>query len=161
MPTVSEAMGKAILHVALVEPEIAPNVGNIARLTAAIGARLHLIGRLGFRLDDRHLRRAGLDYWPAIELERHDDWGTFQAKFAGNRLLAIECGSPRSYTRFAFEPGDCLVFGSESKGLGAGVLADCVANLSVPMPSCRVRSLNLANTVAIVAYEAIRQFGFA
>jgi tRNA (cytidine/uridine-2'-O-)-methyltransferase len=159
VPDLTNASSKPILHIALVEPEIAPNVGNVARLAAAVGARLHLIGRLGFRLDDRRLRRAGLDYWPHVDLARHDHWSAFLADLPLLRRIAIESTAPASYSAFAFRVGDCLVFGSESKGLAQEVQAQCQAVLRVPMPGGRVRSLNLANTVAIVAYEGLRQFG--
>lgn len=145
------------LHLALVEPEIAPNVGAIARLAAATEARLHLVGRLGFRLDDRRLRRAGLDYWPHVDLARHDSWRAFRGSAPEGRLIAVESNGSVAYWDFSFRQGDHLVFGSESRGLGPTPLAECAACVQVPMPSGKVRSLNLANTAAIVLYEALRQ----
>src|SRR5436305_8686356 len=105
-----------MLHIALLEPEIPPNTGNIARLCAATGAALHLIGRLGFRLDDRSLRRAGLDYWPAVAVRRHADLAAFEAALAGSRLLCFSAHAATPYTRAAYRDGDCLLFGSESQG---------------------------------------------
>jgi tRNA (cytidine/uridine-2'-O-)-methyltransferase len=147
----------AVLHIALVEPEIAPNTGNIARLCAATGARLHLIGRLGFRLDDRALRRAGLDYWQHVDVVRHDHWDAFARTLPDGRFYAVEAGGAQVYTTAAFRAGDCLVFGSESQGLPPGILRAAVQTLTVPMPAGKVRSLNLASTVGIVVYEALRQ----
>ena len=146
-----------MLHVALWEPEIPPNTGNIARLCAATGARLHLIGRLGFRLGDRELKRAGLDYWPDVEIRRHDSLEAFEASLNG-RLLCFSAHANEPYTRAGFCAGDCLVFGNESRGLPASVLerhAGCV--FRIPMPTGKVRSLNLATAVGIVLYEALRQ----
>src|SRR5438105_8744397 len=100
-----------MLHVALWEPEIPPNTGNIARLCAATGAVLHLIGRLGFRLDDRSLRRAGLDYWPAVDVRRHASLEEFEAALAATRLVCFSARVERRYTAIAFRPGDCLLFG--------------------------------------------------
>lgn len=153
-----------MLHVALWEPEIPPNTGNVARLCAATGARLHLIGRLGFRLDDRSLKRAGLDYWPAVDWVRHATLDEFESSLqesrgtAVPRLWVVETPGEQLYTRAAFRDGDCLLFGSESKGLPAEVRARHAGRVvGVPMPTGKVRSLNLATTVGIVLYEALRQ----
>ena len=147
-----------MLHIALWEPEIPPNTGNIARLCAATGAALHLIGRLGFRLDDRSLRRAGLDYWPAVELHRHATLADFEQAMKTQRLWCFTAHAPRPYTQVAYEPGDCLVFGGESTGLPAGLLERSREHvLTIPMPAGKVRSLNLATAVGIVLYEALRQ----
>jgi tRNA (cytidine/uridine-2'-O-)-methyltransferase len=146
-----------MLHVALWEPEIAPNTGNIARLCAATGARLHLIGRLGFRLDDRHLKRAGLDYWPEVDLVRHVTLEEFEVAFGG-RLWCVDNPADRPYTRAEFRDGDALLFGSESKGLPPEVRAKYAERLiGIPMPTGKVRSLNLATAVGVVLYEALRQ----
>src|SRR5262245_52197189 len=110
-----------MLHVALWEPEIPPNTGHVARLCAATGAALHLIGRLGFRLDDRHLRRAGLDYWQAVELHRHASLDDFEAAFTG-RLFCFSARASVPYTRVEYQAGDCLLFGGESRGLPPGLL---------------------------------------
>ena len=147
---------KLMLHVALYEPEIPPNAGNIARLCAATGSRLHLIGRLGFRLDDKHLQRAGLDYWPHVDLVRHVTWQDFLKQ--GLNVWLVECPAELSYTQSQFQDGDCLLFGSESKGLPQALrsaYAGCT--IGIPMPTGNVRSLNLATSVGIVLYEALRQ----
>ena len=147
-----------MLHVALWEPEIAPNTGNIARLCAATGATLHLIGRLGFRLDDRSLRRAGLDYWSAVEVRRHATLTDFETALGAGRLFCFSARVATPYTSVAYQAGDCLLFGGESHGLPVGVLqrhADRA--LCIPMPAGRVRSLNLATAVGIALYEALRQ----
>lgn len=147
-----------MLHVALWEPEIPPNTGNVARLCAATGARLHLVGRLGFRLDDRSLKRAGLDYWPAVDWQRHVTMEEFEAAVGGLRVWVVETPAGVPYTRAAFRDGDCLLFGSESKGLPPGVRERHAGRVvGVPMPTGAVRSLNLATTVGIVLYEALRQ----
>jgi tRNA (cytidine/uridine-2'-O-)-methyltransferase len=147
-----------VLHVALWEPEIPPNTGNIARLCAATGARLHLVGRLGFHLDDRSLRRAGLDYWPAVDWCRHSTLEELEASLEGARLFCFSAHAVRPYTQVAYQEGDCLLFGGEAQGLPAGYLerhADRA--LSIPMPGGGVRSLNLATAVGIALYEALRQ----
>jgi tRNA (cytidine/uridine-2'-O-)-methyltransferase len=147
-----------MVHVALWEPEIPPNTGNIARLCAATGTPLHLIGRLGFRLDDRALRRAGLDYWPHVEIHRHATLEDFEAALAGNRLFCLTVRAGQPYTQVAYQPGDCLLFGGESHGLPSSLVersADRV--LTIPMPAGKVRSLNVATAVGIVLYEALRQ----
>ncbi len=147
-----------MLHVALWEPEIPPNAGNVARLCAATGARLHLIGRLVFRLDDRSLRRAGLDYWPAVDLARHTTFEEFEAAIAGSRVWCVETPGEVPYTRAAFADGDCLLFGGESRGLPPGVREKYAGRvIGIPMPTGKVRSLNLATSVAVVLYEALRQ----
>jgi tRNA (cytidine/uridine-2'-O-)-methyltransferase len=147
-----------MLHVALWEPEIPPNTGNVARLCAATGARLHLIGRLGFRIDDRSLRRAGIDYWDAVQLERHATFEEFEAVLAGGRVWCVETPGDHPYTRADFAPGDCLLFGSESRGLPAAVREKYAATLiGIPMPTGKVRSLNLATAAGVVLYEALRQ----
>lgn len=147
-----------MLHVALWEPEIPPNTGNVARLCAATGARLHLIGRLGFRLDDKSLKRAGLDYWPAVDLARHATVEEFEAAVGAACVWCVDTPFNRPYTRAAFRDGDCLLFGSESKGLPAGVRDRYRDRLiGIPMPTGKVRSLNLATAAGIVLYEALRQ----
>jgi tRNA (cytidine/uridine-2'-O-)-methyltransferase len=147
-----------MLHVALWEPEIPPNTGNVARLCAATGARLHLIGRLGFRLDDRSLKRAGIDYWEAVDLVRHVTLEEFERSAGVERIWLVETPTERPYTRAEFRDGDCLLFGAESKGLPPGVRERYAETLiGIPMPSGQVRSLNLATAVGIVLYEALRQ----
>ncbi len=147
------------MHIALFEPEIPANTGNIARLCAVTACRLHLIRPLGFFLDDKRLKRAGLDYWDKVDLQVHDSWNDFLRTGAARRLVFVETGSSKLYTEVQYQADDCLVFGSETKGLPLEVLRDCPDNhISVPMVN--PRSLNLANTVAIVLYEAWRQLGF-
>jgi tRNA (cytidine/uridine-2'-O-)-methyltransferase len=147
-----------MLHIALLEPEIAPNTGNIARLCAATGARLHLIGRLGFRLDERSLRRAGVDCWDRVDWLRHADWPAFRDAMTGCRVLTFSAHGRRSYTRMAYCEGDCLLFGCESQGLPEPIREqDPELALTIPMPAGGVRSLNLATAAGIVLYEALRQ----
>src|SRR5947209_16347541 len=147
-----------MLHLALWEPEIPPNTGNVARLCAATGATLHLVGRLGFRLDDRALRRAGLDYWPAVALRRHASLEDFEAALSGGRLICFSARVARRYTTVAYEAGDCLIFGGESRGLPPSLLERHGEHaVTIPMPAGQVRSLNLATAVGIGLYEALRQ----
>src|SRR6266446_4405735 len=147
-----------MLHVALWEPEIPPNTGNIARLCAATGATLHLIGRLGFRLDERSLRRAGLDCWPHVDLYRHATLADFDAWLGARRLYCFSAHATLPYTHATYQPGDCLLFGSEAHGLPAGLLErHSERTLCIPMPAGKVRSLNLATAAGIVLYEALRQ----
>ena len=149
------------MHVALVEPEIPPNTGSIARLCAATGTPLHLIGKLGFSIDDKHLKRAGLDYWPWVDVRQHADWPAFAAAVPGRRI-GFSARATRPYTAVAYAPDDVLVFGCETRGLPAGVkdeLADAL--YAIPITNPNVRSLNLANAVAIVLFEARRQLGLA
>ena len=151
-----------MLHIALWEPEIPPNTGNVARLCAATGSTLHLIGRLGFRLDDRTLKRAGLDYWPHVEVLRHTTVEDFERAIAkdggGTNLWLVDNPAPTVYTRVTFRPGDVLMFGNESKGLPAGMKEKHAARLiGIPMPGGTVRSLNLATAAGVVLYEALRQ----
>jgi tRNA (cytidine/uridine-2'-O-)-methyltransferase len=147
-----------MLHLALWEPEIPPNTGNIARLCAATGTVLHLIGRLGFRLDYRELRRAGLDYWEHVDIRQHRDFAEFEASIGVERISCIETGAERRYTQAEFHDGDCLLFGNEAHGLPATVrerYAD--RTFGIPMLGGTVRSLNLATAAGIVLFEALRQ----
>lgn len=150
-----------MLHIALWEPEIPPNTGNIARLCAATGSVLHLIGRLGFRLDDRSLKRAGLDYWHAVMLRQHLDFQQFQThleEIGAARLFCFSARGARPYTAAAFCDGDVLLFGSESRGLPAALLEKYAdQTLTIPLLTPHVRSLNLSTAVGIAAYEALRQ----
>src|SRR5260370_913890 len=147
-----------MIDVALWEPEIPPNTGNVARLCAATGAVLHLIGRLGFRLDDRSLRRAGLDYWRDVPVIHHATLPEFEEVMKGRRVFCFSARAQIPYTRVHYEPGDCLLFGGESHGLPTTVIqryGDRV--LLIPMPAANVRSLNLATAVGIAVYEGLRQ----
>jgi len=149
-----------MLHVALVEPEIPPNTGNVARLCAATLTPLHVVGVTGFRLDDRAVRRAGLDYWPEVELRRHRDLAALALALPAARLLYLTTKAETSYADWGFADGDCLVFGPETRGLPEELLRrNRERCLRIPMPNPRVRSLNLANAVSIVLYEALRQTG--
>src|SRR5262245_44009329 len=142
------------MHVALWEPEIPPNTGNVARLCAATGTTLHLIGRLGFRLDDRSLRRAGLDYWSDVEVHRHANLAEFEAALPGMRVFCFSAHGATAYTRVAYREADCLLFGGESHGLPADVLDRWGERvLCLPMTGGKVRSLNLATAVGIALYE--------
>ncbi|MDP7051515.1 MAG: tRNA (cytidine(34)-2'-O)-methyltransferase [Verrucomicrobiota bacterium] len=150
------------LNVVLVEPEIPPNTGNIARLCAATRTRLHLIEPLGFRLDDRRLRRAGVDYWQHLEWQSWPDWVAFAASVPAEAgLWFIESGGPTRYVDARFAIGDYLVFGRETVGLPESLCrAEGERWLRIPMFHEQVRSLNLANCVALVLYEAVRQLGY-
>lgn len=147
-----------MFHVALVEPEIPQNTGNIARLCAATITDLHIVGMPGFRLDDRAVRRAGLDYWDQVSIQRHRDLEELSASLRHPRFLFFSTKAERSLWEQTFQPNDCLVFGPETRGLPESLLREnwdrCVR---VPMTNPNVRSLNLANTVAIALYEALRQ----
>lgn len=147
-----------MIRVALVEPEIPPNTGNIARLCAATRTPLHIVGVTGFRLDDRAVRRAGLDYWPEVALARHHDLDALYESLPDARFLYLTTKATRSYTDWAYAENDCLVFGRETRGLPEEVLrANPDRCLTIPMLNPQVRSLNLATSVAIVLYEALRQ----
>ena len=147
---------KKMLHVALYEPEIPPNTGNIARLCAATFTPLHIVGVTGFRMDDRTLKRAGLDYWEHVELHRHVDLDALLAALPNSRFLYFTTKATRSYADFEYLENDCLVFGPETRGLPETVLAANKNNcLTIPMPNPKVRSLNLSNSVAIVLYHSL------
>ena len=147
-----------MIHVALYEPEIPPNTGNIARLCAATFTSLHIVGVTGFRMDDRTLKRAGLDYWDEVDLHRHVSLDDLYASLPESRFVYLTTKSTTAYTKWSFRDGDCLVFGPETRGLPEVVLnANVERCLTVPMPNKNVRSLNLATTVGIVLYEALRQ----
>ena len=147
-----------MFSIALVEPEIPQNTGNIARLCAATGTPLHIVGVTGFRLDDRAVRRAGLDYWDEVSITRHRDLTQLRDSLSPARLLYFSTKGERSLWDYRFEPEDCLVFGPETRGLPEDVLrGNWERCLTIPMFNPRVRSLNLANAVAITLYEALRQ----
>ena len=149
------------MHVVLVEPEIPPNTGNISRTCAVTGTTLHLVEPLGFSLSERHLRRAGLDYWEHLQLVLHPDLMAFLAQVEGKRLWLLTTKGTRFYTDVKYEPDDCLLFGRETAGLPDWLLARYPDRcLRIPMGP-GIRSLNLSNAVAIVLYEALRQQGFA
>jgi len=148
------------LHVALIEPEIPPNTGNIARLCAATFTPLHLVGKLGFRTDDKAVRRAGLDYWSEVEIHCHLNVEALYEALPGSRFLYFTTKAERAYSSFQYQTDDCLVFGSETRGLPETLLrANWERCLTIPMPNRKVRSLNLATSVGVVLYEALRQIG--
>ena len=151
-----------MIHIALVEPEIPPNTGNIARLCAATYTDLHIVGATGFRMDDRTLKRAGLDYWNEVRLHRHLDLERLYAGLPESRFLYFTTKTEKSYAEWKFQKGDCLIFGRETRGLPEDLLkANWERCLTIPMPNKRVRSLNLATSVGIVLYEALRQINFS
>lgn len=155
-PSTGERLSK--LHVALIEPEIPPNTGNIARLCAATFTPLHLVGKLGFRTDDKAVRRAGLDYWNAVDLRYHLSIEGLYEALPECRFLYFTTKAERVYTDFEYAANDCLVFGRETRGLPEDLLrANHERCLTIPMPNTRVRSLNLATSVGIALYEALRQ----
>jgi tRNA (cytidine/uridine-2'-O-)-methyltransferase len=149
-----------ILHVVLVRPEIPQNTGSIARLTAATKLRLHLVGPLGYSLEDRYLKRAGLDYWPLVDLQTYPGWDEFVAAHPGAAMKFFSARTEKSYLQAQYQPGDFLVFGSETRGLGRDFIAKHLEHtFTIPIFESGVRSLNLSNAVSIVVYEALRQTG--
>ena len=149
-----------MLHVVLVEPEIPPNTGNIARLCAATGTTLHLVGRLGFKIDDRTLKRAGLDYWEHVTLLRHNTLEELQALHPDKTFYYFSTKAGKKYTDVHFKQNDFLVFGKETKGLPESIITTHPEHaLRIPMTGS-VRSINLSSSVAIGLYEALRQLGY-
>jgi len=152
-----------MFHIVLVEPEIPPNTGNVIRLAANTGCTLHLIEPLGFSMDDKHMRRAGLDYHEYAEVKRHADWAAFLASEQPRpeRMFALTTRGTRLVHEVAFEPGDWLVFGAETRGLSEAVRAAFAPGqlLKLPMRAGQ-RSLNMSNAVAVTVFEAWRQNGF-
>lgn len=148
--------------VVLYQPEIPPNTGNVIRLCANTGAELHLVEPMGFRWDDRELKRAGLDYHEFTRVARHADWAACKAALAGRRMFALTTKGSRRHDAPAFAEGDVFVFGPESRGLPDGLIQEFAADhrLRLPMLPER-RSVNLSNAVAVMVYEAWRQHGFA
>jgi len=151
------------MNVVLLEPEIPPNTGNVARLCAATGSVLHLIEPFGFKLDDATLKRAGMDYWRHLVWKRWSNWQTFRDSLSPSaRLWMVESDGPKIYSQADFQPDDYLVFGRETAGLpGALLKADPARWLRIPMFNLQARSLNLSNCVALVLFEALRQQGFS
>jgi tRNA (cytidine/uridine-2'-O-)-methyltransferase len=152
-----------LFHVVLVEPEIPPNTGNIIRLCANTGVQLHLIEPLGFPLDDRKMKRAGLDYHDYASMKVHKDWDTFldSESPAPSRMFALTTHGSSTFSSLAFQPGDFFVFGAETRGLSEQVRASFSLDQRIRLPMRPDnRSLNLSNTVAVVVYEAWRQNGF-
>ena len=155
--------GEPAFNIVLVRPEIPQNSGSVARLTAATRTLLHLVGPLGYSLADRYLKRAGLDYWPFVDLRTYADWDAFDALYQSERAANFKYFSThgeKNYLEADYRLGDFLVFGSETQGLGAEFLtARRDATYRIPIFEPGVRSLNLANAVSIVLYEALRRSG--
>ncbi len=150
------------MNVVLLEPEIPPNTGNVARLCAATRTTLHLVEPFGFTLNDAQLKRAGMDYWQHVNWKRWGSWSDFEASLDhGSRLWLVESGGPKRYSDVQFGPCDYLVFGRETAGLPKDLLQRYRQNwLRIPMFNPQARSLNLSNCVALVLLEALRQQGF-
>lgn len=148
-----------MLHVVLFRPEIAPNTGNIGRMCAITGSRLHLIHPLGYVINDRNLRRAGMDYWRSLDVVEHDDWQAFRASpEAPRRLWLFTTRASRDHWDAEFADGDGLVFGNESSGAPDWLHAELDAcRLRIPQPNAALRSLNLSTAAGIACYEALRQ----
>lgn len=150
------------LHIVLVEPEIPPNTGNIARSCAATGSVLHLVKPLGFSIDDRSLKRAGLDYWRFVKLEVHESLEDFMREYEGRRMYLATTKGERVYADVRFNDEDMILFGRETAGLPKDFISEHrESSLRIPMSEdTRLRSLNLANSVNIILFEALRQMGF-
>lgn len=152
--------GEAPLEVVLVTPEIPPNTGNVARLCAATRSHLHLVHPLGFSVDEKAVRRAGLDYWHLVSVREHESWSAFERSLPKHARLFFFTGkTARSYLETKYRPGDYLVFGKESTGLSEAILEKYQEQTRAIPTLGDVRSLNLANAVAIAVYEALRQTG--
>jgi tRNA (cytidine/uridine-2'-O-)-methyltransferase len=151
-----------MLKVVLVHPQIPQNTGNIARTCAATGTPLHLVAPLGFEISDRYLKRAGLDYWPYVDLHYHHSTQAFQEIYqpTNHRWLGFSTSGRCNYIEFNYQPDDWLLFGSETDGLPAEILKICTETLYIPMSQAHVRSLNLSVSVAIGLFEAQRQLGY-
>ncbi|HEY9729993.1 MAG TPA: tRNA (cytidine(34)-2'-O)-methyltransferase [Chroococcales cyanobacterium] len=151
-----------MLRVVLVHPQIPPNTGNIARTCAATGTQLHLVGPLGFEISDRYLKRAGLDYWPYVNLHYHDSLDAFKTlrQQQGGRWIGFSARGKFNYVRFQFKANDWLLFGSETTGLPPHVLDACDSTVFIPMTQPGVRSLNLSVSAAVGLFEARRQLGY-
>ncbi|QIR39138.1 tRNA (cytidine(34)-2'-O)-methyltransferase [Tolypothrix sp. PCC 7910] len=149
-------------QVVLVNPQIPPNTGNIARTCAATGTELHLVGPLGFEISDRYLKRAGLDYWPYVQLNYHQTLEDFKTvhQQRGGRCLGFSVRGSSNYAQFQFQDNDWLLFGSETTGLPPTALSACDETLYIPMAQPNVRSLNLSVSVAVSLFEARRQLGY-
>lgn len=148
-------------QVVLIHPQIPPNTGNIARTCAATLTELHLVGPLGFEISDRYLKRAGLDYWPYVNLHYHASIADFNTHYQqrSGRWIGFSKSGQTSYLQFPFQPDDWLLFGSETSGLPPEILSTCDITARIPMAQPNVRSLNLSVSVAIALFEAQRQLG--
>ncbi len=160
-PRCTESVPASMLDIVLYQPEIPPNTGNIIRLCANTGFRLHLIRPLGFDLDDQRLKRAGLDYHEYANLQIHDHYQDFLQTVKPKRVLALSTKGTTRYSKHAFEPGDALMFGPETRGLPADILNSLPKDQVLRLPMLpESRSLNLSNTVAVMVYEAWKQLEF-
>ena len=150
------------LNIVFVEPEIPPNTGNIARTCAATDTKLHLVKPLGFDIDDRHVKRAGLDYWPYVDLEIHDSLDDFIKKYGEKRMWLATTKGGRLYTEVKYEDGDFILFGRETRGLPRDFIHENEEKaVRIPMSeNTRARSFNLSNSANIILFEALRQLGF-
>ena len=146
-------------NIVMYEPEIPQNTGNIARTCVLTDSKLHLIKPLGFELDEKHLRRAGLDYWKDLDLEVHESYEDFMKKYGDNKIYLASTHGGEHYDEVSFKEGDFIMFGRESSGVPEDV-HNALENIRVPMIKSSTRSLNLSNTVAIIVYEGLRQIGF-
>lgn len=151
-----------MLRVVLIYPQIPQNTGNIARTCAATGTELHLVGPLGFEISDRYLKRAGLDYWPYVNLHYHDSLHAFEVFYQqqGGRWVGFSTRGQYSYVKFQFQTNDWLLLGSETEGLPPHILEACGATVYIPMTQPKVRSLNLSVSAAVGLFEARRQLGY-
>ena len=150
-----------MFHIALFEPEIPPNTGNIIRLCANTGAQLHLIEPLGFKLEDKQLKRAGLDYHEYAHLTLHKNWADFKSAMAGKRLFAMTTKGSQNYAKVDFKPDDVFLFGPETRGLPEDIRAEFAPETRLRLPMLAdSRSLNLSNSAAVLLYEAWRQLDF-
>lgn len=150
-----------MFNIALYQPEIPPNTGNIMRLCANTGCRLHLIHPLGFSLDEKQVKRAGMDYRDLAVVQEHDNFAAFNLAMQGKRVFALSTKVNMRYTDVAFQPEDVLLFGPETRGLPEALLLSLPEELKLRVPMLPdSRSMNLSNTVAVVVYEALRQHGF-
>ena len=150
------------IHIVLVEPEIPPNTGNIARSCAATGAALHLVKPLGFSIDDKSLKRAGLDYWPYVDVTVHESLDEFMKEYEGSRMFLATTKGGSIYTDVKFQDGDMILFGKETAGLPRDFIEEHKESaIRIPMSKdTRLRSLNLSNSANIILFEALRQLGF-
>jgi tRNA (cytidine/uridine-2'-O-)-methyltransferase len=149
------------LHIVLYEPEIPPNTGNIARLCACTGIHLHLVHPLGFAIDDKQLKRAGLDYWPYLKVKEHDNWAAVRNELKERNWYGLTTKATQTIWQTHFLPGDVLLMGPETRGLPEHLLAE-ITPLRIPMrPDAPVRSLNLSSACAVAAFEALRQINQA
>ena len=150
---------KSKFNIVLFEPEIPQNTGNIVRLCACTGARLFLVGKLGFSLSDKYLKRAGLDYWDSVEIKKYNSLDELKSEFINSKFYYLTTKSDKKYTDYKFNDGDFFVFGPETRGIPETILKEnWDSAITIPMSEGQ-RSLNLSNSVAIVIYEAIRQNG--